>query len=251
MSNIEENARPFYFEGKGENKKTLILLIHGFTGSPAHLLELGKALNSEGYSVKGPLLSGHGTTAEDMEFTNWKDWLSSAVNAYEEEVGKFEKINVGGISMGGLLTLILGSRYPEINKIFTMNTPIRFKNKIVHITPIIKYFKRFNEIVPPDVAEGENADLDIGLSKTPVRCIPSLVKISKMAEKGLSKIKTDIFIIQSKIDGQVNPVSADIINDKVSTDNKRILWLEKSKHLCTLGLEREFITKEIIKYLSE
>lgn len=249
MNKVIENAGPFFLEGKGNKKKELVFLIHGFTGSPAHLLELGRYLNSKGYSVKAPLLKGHGKTAEDMEPTGWKDWLESAVSSYEEEKGKYNKVYVAGISMGGLLTLILASKYPEINKVITMNTPIKFKNWVVHLTPIVKYFKRFNEIVPPDVKDGENGDLDIGLEKTPVKCVPHLIKISKLAKKSLKKIENNIFIIQSKIDMQVNPESANVIFNNVSSVNKNLLWLEKSKHLCTLGVEREFIFEEIFKYI--
>ena len=40
---------------------TGVLLIHGFTGTPAELRELGEILHKRGHTVQGLLLSGHGT----------------------------------------------------------------------------------------------------------------------------------------------------------------------------------------------
>lgn len=50
------NAQPFLLEG-GEDA---VLLIHGFTGSPAHMRTVGEAINGAGFTAKGILLPGHG-----------------------------------------------------------------------------------------------------------------------------------------------------------------------------------------------
>ena len=49
-------AQPFFFP-EGEHA---VLLMHGFTGSPAHMRKLGEALHARGFAVRGILLPGHG-----------------------------------------------------------------------------------------------------------------------------------------------------------------------------------------------
>ena len=63
---------------------TAILVIHGFTATPGTVLPLGQAVAQDGHYVRGILLPGHGTTIEDMQRTNWKDWYDAAFNAYDE-----------------------------------------------------------------------------------------------------------------------------------------------------------------------
>lgn len=244
-------ADTYLFEGNGDNKETLCLMIHGFTGSPAHLRELSEKLNAKGFTVQSLRLPGHGTSPENMETTTSKDWLTHVREALKIALKDYKKVNLVGISMGGLMSMILASENSRINKIVTMSAPIIFRNNLIKLTPILKYFKRFNEIVPPEVVEGENDDLDIGYRKTPLKCAPHLIKISKMARKNLSKIKNPILIIHSLIDGQVMPESGDIIYDKVSSTEKEKMILDNSKHIITLGLQRKEVENRIIEFLTK
>ena len=74
-------AQPFTFEGSRSHG---VLVIHGFTATPGTVLPLGQAVAQDGHYVRGILLPGHGTTIEDMQRTNWKDWYDAAFNAYDE-----------------------------------------------------------------------------------------------------------------------------------------------------------------------
>ena len=52
---LMQGAEAYYFPGN----EVGIILVHGFTGSPAELKELGEELHKEGYTVQGVLLPGH------------------------------------------------------------------------------------------------------------------------------------------------------------------------------------------------
>ncbi len=43
-----------------------VLLVHGFTGSPASMKPWAQALADQGYAVEVPLLPGHGTRWQDL-----------------------------------------------------------------------------------------------------------------------------------------------------------------------------------------
>ena len=51
-----------------------VLVVHGFTGTPASVRGIAEALAAAGYDVELPRLPGHGTTVEDMLTTAWTDW---------------------------------------------------------------------------------------------------------------------------------------------------------------------------------
>ncbi len=60
--------QPFYFQGT--NGKA-VLLIHGWSSVPYEVRRLGVYLYENGYTVSGPLLSGHGTVPKDLENIKW------------------------------------------------------------------------------------------------------------------------------------------------------------------------------------
>ena len=248
MKLMHELAAPFRLEGKGENKGTACLLIHGFTGSPAHHKELAHRLNDEGFTVEVIRLKGHGTTPEEMEATTRDDWYNTARDAYLKLREEFKGVNIVGFSMGGLLTLSLAQEFQDMNKIVAIATPFRFVNPLIPWTPILQYFKRFNPLAPPEPDEGENTEWDIGYRKVPLKSFPHLLKLKSRVEKNLKKVIVPILIIVSKKDNQVKIESGDILYNAVSSADKKILRLENSKHMSILGIERGLIFEEIIRF---
>ena len=75
---IIEGAEPFFFRGGSIG----VLLIHGFTGSPAELLPLGEFLNRAGFTVLGVRLEGHGTNEVDLSRKTADDWFNSVLDGY-------------------------------------------------------------------------------------------------------------------------------------------------------------------------
>ena len=71
---IMPGCEPVFREGN----KTGVLLLHGFTGSPYEMKELGAHLEEKGYTVSIPLLKGHGTTPGDLIGCNWYDWFEDS-----------------------------------------------------------------------------------------------------------------------------------------------------------------------------
>ncbi|WHH57281.1 alpha/beta fold hydrolase [Petroclostridium sp. X23] len=246
MNYLHEYAQPFFLEGDDEG----CLLIHGFTGSPAHMRLLGEVLHKQKYTVSGILLKGHGTCLEDMAKTDWKDWLNDTKEEYDRLCRKCSKVYVIGLSMGGILSLILAENYP-VDKMVSIASPMHVYDKLLPFARVMKYFKRFNSWEKSEPMKGEAAEYDITYSGLPVNGAASLYNLMKMAEKHLSKITCSTFIIQSRMDRIVKPESAEIIFNSISSTHKELLWLEHSKHVCTIGPERQTIHDNIITFLKK
>ena len=100
------------------------LCLHGFTGNPTSMRPVAKAFADAGFAVELPRLPGHGTTVDDMITTGWGDWTAAAEAAYESLSARCERVVVGGLSMGGSLTLWLAARHPEIAGIVCVNPAV-------------------------------------------------------------------------------------------------------------------------------
>ncbi|AGB40735.1 esterase/lipase [Halobacteroides halobius DSM 5150] len=241
MKYLDQLAKPFFWEAG--NKACLI--IHGFTGTPAHMRQLGEFLYQKGdYTVSGILLPGHGTSMEDMEESTWRDWLQAAREEYERLDQAYDQVYVMGLSMGGALTLLLAEEY-NVDKIIPIAAPIKIFDKKAYLAPILKYFKRFEHW-----EESEEKDkYDIGYLGMPVKSIQDLLKLMRLAKQDLGQIDSPALIVQSYQDETVKPISAKLIYDGIMSLDKEIMWLERSGHVCTLGPEKDQIHKKILNFL--
>ena len=100
-----ELLRDWQAVGHGANAKIGVLLVHGFTGSPASMRPWAEFLNGRGYTVRVPLLPGHGTQPSDLNNVKWQEWIECVEEVLEELSRKCDVIFMCGLSMGGGTTL--------------------------------------------------------------------------------------------------------------------------------------------------
>lgn len=240
------------FELKGKSD-TVILLIHGFTGTPAIMIPLAKKLHKNTkHTIKAIKLTGHGTSIKDMEKSSWKDWIQDAENAYSELTGRFKNVYVAGNSMGGLLTLHLAEKY-DVQKISTIAAATVMHNRKICFSPILKIFQKYRDNLPfkirfPDEYKDYLLEYKLNYSKQPIKSINDLNILKNKVNKKLHDINSEILIIQSLKDEAVKPKSANKIFENISSTHKKIVWLKESRHPYTIGPEREIVFDEIIDF---
>jgi len=88
-----------------------VLILHGFTGSPWEVRPVAERLASTGRSIAMPVLAGHGTDVADLDQTTWHDWLASAMAARAWLDRRCDTIHVVGLSMGGLLAVLVANDF--------------------------------------------------------------------------------------------------------------------------------------------
>ena len=100
-----------------------VVLIHGFTGSPAEMGLLADAFHSAGYSVEVPLLAGHGTALNDLMSVGTPQWIDPLDALISRLLAAGQMVVIGGLSLGSILALQLAFRYPEIRPYCFMRRP--------------------------------------------------------------------------------------------------------------------------------
>ena len=87
-------CKPYELEGHGDKAAHGVLVIHGFTGSPAQLRPMAESINARGYTVSGLLLPGHCTTLDDMARVSWSDYIDSVRAGYDALAARCEDVSV-------------------------------------------------------------------------------------------------------------------------------------------------------------
>ncbi len=243
---IIEGAEEFLLEGT--NKKG-VLLIHGYTGTPAEMRLLGDHLHQEGYTVLGVRLPGHGTSPEELNETIWQDWYAAAKEGFTRLEKSCSEVMVAGLSMGGLLAIKVAAEL-SVKKAAILSAPMFVFDKRVPFIPFLRFFipvlkKRKRNYF---VAEKYNLAYDV----MPTKPLGSLFKLVDLCKKQLlKKITVPCIVLQSTSEHTVEPRSAQFIYDNISSKKKELVWFDKSGHILTLDVEREEVFKKISKFFEE
>ena len=239
-------AEPFAFEN-GEHG---VLLIHGFTGSPAHMRPLGEKLRDAGFSVRGICLPGHGTDMEDMRDKTWQDWLLCCREAAGEMAKKYRYFTAAGLSMGGVLALMLAEER-DLTACVPIAAPMRTTNRFRALAPAASLFYPTIHKRADGIRAGVDARYDIGYTSFPTYSTHHLSVLMRKCRQQLSLIRCPVLTVQSRKDETVTPDSPDIILKGVGSEKKAMLWLEEAPHVCTISPEYEKIAKGMAAFLKE
>jgi carboxylesterase len=239
---IMEGAEPFFLCGGDRG----ILLVHGFTGSPSEMRQLGESFNRQGYTVMGPRLCGHGTTVEEMALTGWPHWYSAVEDGYHILKCMCKSVVVVGLSMGGLMALKLAAEYP-VDKVVSINTPIYLYDRRIRLLPFYRLFRRF----APKKQRNYQVEsrYNVSYPATPLTSLNSLLDFIKHVARQLDKIAVPVLVIQSRREHTVKPESARFIYEHLINSPKQLVYLDRSGHVATLDCEREVLFEQISAFI--
>jgi carboxylesterase len=243
---------PFDYPGNS----TGVLLIHGFTGSPSEMRPIGRYLAAQGYTVVGPLLPGHGTNWQDMARRRWCEWTGAVEQAYQNLTSRCRTIFVGGGSMGGLLTLYLAERHPEIAGVIPMAPALLTTDWRASFARLIKHFVQFNPYDPErdgdDLTDPQARERDLwSYMGSPVASVEQLILLQRVVRRDLRKIAMPVLILMSARDQSVKPASGAYAMQRIASKDKQIIWLNHSGHCLWVDSEKEQVWRKTHEFIAE
>lgn len=251
MSQIIPTAEPFLL--LGDRSKPACLLIHGFTGTPKEMHWMGEYLNQQGYTCLGVRLAGHATDPEDMIRSNWTDWTASVEDAFSFLRGLTDRIFLVGLSMGGILSLLMSTRL-TVQGVVAMSTPYKLPDdprlrKIDWIAKIVTYMPKSDEAPGASWFDKEAFREHISYPMNPVRSIGQLNLLLGEMRAALPKINVPVLLIHSKDDKYVPPESMELIFADLKTSDKTKLFLTGSGHVVTRDAARHQVFESALEFI--
>ncbi len=249
----EAKTAPFTLGPPLAEADLAVLLLHGFTGSPWELRPVGEALAARGVHVVCPRLPGHGTTPEAMLFAGSTEWLNTATAALESLRGAKQLVLIG-LSMGGLLSMILAARYRGLVRGLVLIAPaLKLKGRDARLLKRLEWIPAFDLREYWIIKKGtdiESNEVRAGapvLARYPLARAFDLFKLADLARESERHITCPSLIIGAVNDHVVDTREVMALQERLPF-SKRVL-LQRGFHIIPHDTDRALALTEIAHFL--
>ena len=240
MINPELDGSSFTFHGG----KTGFLLLHGFTATTAEVRPLGERLHAAGHTVSAPLLPGHGTHPDDLNKVRWQDWIQTAQSEFEKLSDQCDEVWVAGESMGGLLSLMLAAKNPNIKNLMLYAPALSVRK--LQVAYVLQYFMKHL------AKSSTSAHLAWkGYNVYPLKGAVELLKLQKETRKALGRVTQPTLAFFSEKDATVKLAASDFMKRKLGSTELELVILKESPHVILLANEQQKVIDHTLRYVSK
>ena len=234
--------------GSGKNATIGVLLVHGFTGSPASMRPWGEFLHSKGYTVRVPLLPGHGTEPEQLNKVKWQEWPAKVEFELSELRKNCDHIFLVGLSMGGGTVLNVAASHNEtLRGLILVNPMIHVKGVPVELAFFLSRLQKMRTSVGDDIKRPGVTEW--GYDALPTRGVYQLLKMLRITRRNLKNVTVPVQLFHSVEDHTLPVTNTEIILDEIGSTKKTRIELVNSYHVATMDYDQEVIFQNSLTFI--
>lgn len=252
VTDVADAAQPLTIAARPEltgGRRVGVLLSHGFTGSPVAVRPWAEHLGERGYGVAVPRLPGHGTSWQDLNTHRWDDWYGEVTRVFDRLCLDHDAVVVGGLSMGGALTLRVAEEHPDrVAGLVLVNPAVASRRLDLKLLPVLKHVVPSfpgisNDIKKPGVTEG-------AYTRTPLKAIHSFVRTWPTLVADLPHVTCPLLLFRSADDHVVDDRSRALVLGRVGSDDVTDVALHDSFHVATLDHDAPTIFEQTAAFVA-
>lgn len=207
-----------------------LLLLHGFTSTPAVFRTILPSLSFYD-AIFCPLLPGHGDNLETFAGIKAQNWIKAAEQSFLHLANDYQKVDVLGLSLGGLLACHLSSCF-NLEHLYLLAPALHLRlsiNSILNWANVLNYLG-FTAVrnLAGDLHTNEHCE--IAYRQLPLRPIIEIASLIKQFTLRLPSCPTDVFLGCHDHVVASEQVATRFANQK----HIRIHWLANSAHVLPL-----------------
>lgn len=228
---------------RGVGCNRALLLLHGFSSSPAVYRCLIPQIKHYD-AIVCPVLQGHGENIAAFSLSTAKDWRFTAHETCNRLINEYKKLDVLGLSLGGLLACELSQQFP-LNHLFLLAPALKLKMNVALVLKLAQLFKGLGFCQLRNNAGNmiTNKKAEIAYRKLPLASLIEMLTLSQKYQWLAPTCPLDLFlgahdqVVDSKETAQLFS----------SLPNAAIHWLNHSAHI--LPLDNDL--KEIVQCINQ
>lgn len=211
-----------------------VLLIHGFSGSPYQMRNLGELLVAHGYAISIPRLPGHASQLQYFAKVRSEDWQRSVEESFQDLQGRGLRVVILGRSFGGVLALDYACAHPKsVLGCICIGTPAPLSTQVWlrRFLPVVRLVRKS---VRKPWAKPEERETRIAQGRyveLPLSAVQQFLNImATMTPKRLQELRIPTLFIQGSTDTAVAPASLAYYERYVTRGSNTVLPLDAVGH---------------------
>lgn len=249
----EAKTAPFTLGPALHEARVTVVLLHGFTGSPWEVRELGESLAARGARVVCPRLPGHGTTPEAMLWAGHHEWLAAAQDVVTAQRGA-RRLVLAGLSMGALLAMIISARRTQrVDGLVLMAPVLEFHGRDARLLKRLRFLPMdlvLNRWIPKHGTDIEDDDVRAQspvLSRYPLARVFDLIQLQALAREAESRVACPSLVVAARNDHVVDSGEVRELSKRLAFS--RLLELQRGFHIIPRDTDRAIALTEIAHFV--
>jgi carboxylesterase len=228
------------------------LILHGLSSSLDCVNGLEPRMQALGVRYRMPALRGHGTRPEDLLGVTWRDWVADAELALKDLLAEVDRAVVIGLSMGGLAALSLAIDHSDrLAGVVVIAPALRLADPSVRLLPVVSRMRKWVDLPMRAYSDAALARLNTNYTRIPTSALQELLAMQRAVERRLADVRTPLLVIGARQDRVVTPAGVSAVHARAGSENKRLVWFERSGHEMLRDVEREDVMNVISAYVAE
>lgn len=214
----------------GKNKRA-ILMLHGFSSTPAVFRTLIPMIQTIYDGIYAPLLPAHGENLSAFMMMKKEILIDFSETICSELIQKYDEVHVLGLSMGGLITLHLSEKLP-IRHLYLLAPALDIVNNLTRTLCLATFLKKVGFLNIRSAA-GDLMSLqgeELAYRNLPISSVIELLQWIRDISLVIPKCPIELFLGQND-----HVVDSSKVAAKFEAFNHiRIHWLKNSAHVLPL-----------------
>ena len=213
------------------HKKRALLLLHGFSSSPAVYRELIPDLINLYDAVVCPVLPGHGESLEAFAKANAQQWFLAAEQALEHLIKNYSAVDVMGLSLGGVLACHLSHLFP-IRHLYLLAPALVLRLNLAPSLKLARILKRLGFQYLRNHAGNlfTRRSAELAYRQLPIASIIEILTVIHEFKFNPPPCPADVFL--GKFDKVIDSERVEKLF--ANRPNTNIHWLDQSAHVLPL-----------------
>ena len=231
-----------------------VLLLHGGGDTPQTLRYLAEHLHARGFTVRAPLLPGHGRAVREFADVSADAWLAHARAELDALRAVHDWVAVVGLSMGGAIAVRLAATASDLPALclvapyLAMPPLVRGVARSAPLWGSVVPYVRVRDGRRPSIADPEERARSLAYGWFTPAALRALAATVDRAAAALPRVTAPTFVAHSRDDNRIAPDAALRAFARLGAAEKQLVWVPGA-HVVTVDLGRAQLFDAVERWL--